>query len=250
MGLNLIEHPGLEHDRTLVSDPRSKDINLGVIHYGANKSFGSLVRYMEGVDKDRDVSASYHGIVGDGQSVILLDPLQARAWHAGKSSISIGGKLHTSVNFNSIGVCVSNSGYTKEKTDRNIVPAPLPSTGDIVWWEPYYDYDIVQLAYLCHHFEGRIGRELPWVGHQDVSRGRKFDPGPLFPWERFYDVLHDIRAGRFVDTYDEPDGQVNPILGHLIDAKQGAKALNSRGGAILHTKIEDALAWGIYMETI
>lgn len=257
-GVNLIAHPGLDNDRTSVTDPRVKDINLGVIHYGVNDSFGALVRYMEGVDKNPDVSASYHGIVGDGHYVELLDPKKYRAWHAGRSSLNIDGRDWTSVNMNSIGICMSNKGFTEQKSEKCTVPAPLPGTGTVVWWEPYSEEDIIQLVYVCNHYEKNVvGKEIPWVGHSTVSPGRKSDPGPMFPWAEFYSMLHLVRGGVMIDRAPELEDtpvatmpQMQAILGDLNTARAQADRLVSRNGRILLGKIEDALAWGVYMETM
>lgn len=229
----------LEGDRWEVGkDSRAKSVILGVIHYdGATTTSGGL-SYLKSVSKNPEVSASYNAYVGDGQSYMLLDPTKYRSWHAGRSSITIEGREHKNVNGYSVGVAVRNKGYKTKRTDLCTVRAPLPGTGDMVWWEPYNDEDIIELASLCLKIERKIGRKIPWVGHQDVSRHRKFDPGPLFPWGLFYQTMGGAKP-----SVEETSHVA--ALKYLESAEKEVTG-NDAASSIIRSKIEDAKAWVVY----
>lgn len=240
----------LDEDRWVVGDdPRCGDIELGVIHYTAGASILGDVRYLEKVDKDHNISASYHAIVGDGKAIELLQVEHYRAWHAGRSSWP----NISNVNGSSIGIAISNRGHSKTQTADHTVRAPMPVTGEPMWWEPYAPSDIVILANVCYYYEELLNKELTWVGHQDVSPARKQDPGPLFPWEKFHQRMTDLRSGKASieeegDAEPEPVLEIDEVIRDLSEAKDSASiSFPTRDGRVLTERIEIALAWAVYM---
>jgi len=236
----------LAHDRMPYSDPRFSSVVVGIIHYTGGKTMASDLRYLRQVDKDPNLSASYNALVGNGQAVELLNPKKFRAWHAGKSSIKHGGGMLTGLNAHSVGVAVSNAGWQDKQSPVHSVQAPMPGTTDLKWWQPYEDEDIVKLCDVCFHYEKELKTVLPWVGHQDVSPLRKFDPGPLFPWGSFHRRMLVLRRGllpvedNLVTVIDD----LSEVYTTVKDTQVG------RMGMELGRKVESALAYSVFMSQV
>ncbi|RLB05765.1 MAG: 1,6-anhydro-N-acetylmuramyl-L-alanine amidase AmpD [Deltaproteobacteria bacterium] len=112
----------------------------------------------------RDLRVSAHYFIDRGGEVIeLVDPDQM-AWHAGESSF----EGRQGCNLFSIGI-------------------ELEGTPD----QPFTERQYRSLMELCLVLMKRYPLISPEriVRHSDIAPGRKKDPGPLFPWERFKDEL-------------------------------------------------------------
>jgi N-acetyl-anhydromuramyl-L-alanine amidase AmpD len=223
------------------SSPKSKPIEIGVIHYTGGKSVSGDLNYLKSVDKNPDKSASYHWLVGSGRAIELVPVTAGRSWHAGVSSISIDGIIRKNINNRSVGVAVTNAGWSRTESDRYCVQAPLPGTADLAWWEPYSYEDIDRLVEVCSFIEKTIETTLPWVGHQDVSPGRKQDPGPLFPWDVFHKKMELTRSGLPFGTR-----ATDSTIAHIRKAIADNARKNSRASSRLADKLEDALAFALY----
>lgn len=128
--------------------------SLVVIHYTSNDKAAHSLNTL--TSPERRVSAHYL-IARDG-TLFQLVPENKRAWHAGQSYWA----GLTDVNSASIGIELDNTGQ-----------------------EPYDDAQIQTLELLLQDL--RVRYRIPaanFVGHSDVSPGRKIDPGPYFPWQR------------------------------------------------------------------
>ena len=227
----------LTHDFWPQSDSRFKSIAAGVIHYTGGRSVQGDLNYLDSLDKDHSKSASYNFLLGEGRDIQLVDFETGRAWHAGKSQLNMGKHTLLSLNPSSIGIAVSNPGWTRTPSEECYIPAPLPGTGDIVYWAPYNRVDISNLIKLVVKIHSAIGRSIPWVGHSDVSPMRKQDPGPLFPWSEF----HEGVSGHM----GKPEA--HSALDYLEKARVTARSESvTSDGIRLVKKIEDAIAWSVY----
>jgi AmpD protein len=170
------------------SRPDVADIDLLVIHnislpagqFG-NGNIGDLFCNRLDADADpsfadlRGVRVSAHFVIGRDGSLTQFVPTGERAWHAGASSF----EGRTRCNDFSIGI-------EMEGTDN------LPFT------DRQYDV-LIGLTVALQH-----AHPLTAVtGHQHIAPGRKTDPGPLFDWERYRQLLaadaslSGVRALRF-----------------------------------------------------
>lgn len=125
----------------------------GLIHYDASPNETSAIEWM--VSPKSEVSAHLH-ITRTGK-VTQLVYFNYTAWHAGKSYW----KGINGLNSHSIGIELQNSGkqeYTQVQMDTLIA--------------------------VCKALNSSYPIE-EWIGHSDVSVGRKIDPGPQFPWTSF-----------------------------------------------------------------
>jgi N-acetylmuramoyl-L-alanine amidase len=182
-----------------------------IIHYTANGSLAGTIKHFQ----KSDSSASAHLIIGhDGEIVQMVD-FNRKAWHVGKSQ---WGNLWA-LNEQSIGIELVNWGpltpsgnkllpWTRQESDAvdgvYAVQRPRPFDGKMMWWETYTDEQLE----VCFNLAREVVREytlLDVLGHEDVSPGRKFDPGPAFP-------LRALRAFCYSEmTFDEMRETWEPI---------------------------------------
>lgn len=110
---------------------------------------------------------SAHLLIRRDGSIRQYVPFNRRAWHAGVSNyrdrdrcndFSIGIELEGSVNH-----AYTDNQYRKLTEVVKVLLTNYPA----------------------------LSREHI-VGHSDIAPGRKFDPGPLFDWERFYGLLNNL----------------------------------------------------------
>ena len=160
-----------------------------------------LMHYTAGITLDGAVSwflnpaaqASSHVVIGRDGAIVQMVAFNKKAWHAGESAWD---KLHA-MNQYAIGIELVNAGKLRKRGDgkwenwaRNVIPdsdvtvATHANETIATGWHEYTEAQInaaIQLASLLHasyHFTDVLG-------HEDVSPGRKTDPGPLFPMNSF-----------------------------------------------------------------
>lgn len=146
---------------------------------GAIRSFEFLIVHddegasMEGTSSwilNPKSNVSYHILVGKKGEVRQYAKFDRRVWHAGKSSW----KGFSDLNWYSIGVCLQNRGG-----------------------EDYTDIQISSYIEVCKAIVKAYGiKDTP--GHKEVSPGRKFDPNPKFPWERFRKEVFGTQDGKSI----------------------------------------------------
>lgn len=189
-------------------------IHYTVISYSATvKSFGPA-----GSKK-----ASAHLVISRGGEVTQMVAFNRRAWHAGESFWNGLSDLNT----HSVGIELENHGYLHQQGDGKF----LSDNHELVdpshavqarhknpksnarYWERYPPAQLDACEGICDALVKQYGiQEI--LGHDDVSPGRKSDPGPAFPMERIRSVF-----GRA----DEPAGQGQRLV-VTVDS------LNVRGG--------------------
>lgn len=176
----------LHVDRSLQSPNQDATQKILVLHYTAAPTAKALELL---TDPARSVSAHY--VVPDSASpsarhysIYQLVSEHRRAWHAGVSHWQ-GYRL---INSASIGIEIVNLGFPADQEQRPLMRRD---------WFPYADDQIRAVGQLAKEIVDRYGIEpTRVVGHSDVAPGRKFDPGPRFPWERLY---RDYGVGAWYD---------------------------------------------------
>lgn len=165
--------------------------------------------------------ASAHVVVGRGGDMRQIVPFDRKAWHAGRSVW----RGRANVNDFSIGIEVDNWGrlsrtasgdvvsYTGTKVDpAKVVELTHKNETAPAWWEVYPEPQMTALVELTRLLLQTYPTITEIVGHDDVAPGRKSDPGPAFPMERFRSLV----SGRGDQA--------------LIRRTVNASALNVRGG--------------------
>ncbi len=161
-----------------------------VMHYTAGRSAQESISWFQ----NPHASASAHLVVGRDGGVTQMVPFNRIAWHAGRSRwLGLEG-----MNRFSIGIEMDNAGLLTPSGDRFRA-----------WFGDFYKADDVLLA---AHKNDASARMLAWhrftpeqievavqiaalltshynlkdvLGHEDISPGRKTDPGPAFPMASF-----------------------------------------------------------------
>lgn len=159
---------------------------LLVIHYTVTRTEREVVRFFS-MPK---ASASAHLVIGQDGHITQMVPFDRTAAHAGKS---LWGGVESCNRF-SIGFELVNMGPLTRGTDgvlRDWYKRPMPVNTPTIeavapggtLWEAYpeaqYQATLAAAKAVCAKYG------IPEiVGHSDISRGRKIDPGPAFPMAR------------------------------------------------------------------
>ncbi|KMQ52870.1 N-acetylmuramoyl-L-alanine amidase [Chitinispirillum alkaliphilum] len=152
-----------------------------------------IIHYISAVERDEkrkfelapileilcDYGVSSHFLIDREGKVYQLVPVENKAWHCG-ASIMPPPDRRKGVNEFSVGVeliATHHSGFT--------------------------DMQYRSLAILCKYLQAQCGKELNYLGHSDIAgekavemglrEDKKPDPGPLFNWHKFMQLLDIVR---------------------------------------------------------
>jgi N-acetyl-anhydromuramyl-L-alanine amidase AmpD len=141
---------------------------------------------------ENKVSAHYVIPRGDyegSDAVIRLAAHEEITYHAGASQWTVNGTRRTSINRYSIGIELEGDGNLVEYTDTQ--------------------YSRLAEIIKSLMFEYGI-REENIVGHEDVSPGRKVDPGKFFDWKRVRQSITDcVPTQEVPETVPDEDFHMN-----------------------------------------
>lgn len=142
----------------------------------------------------RQAKASAHVVIGRDGTVRQVVPFDTKAWHAG---VSIW-RGRPNCNDYAIGIELDNwgplvraaDGKVRSYTGAAVDPARAASlrhkhAQHDAWWELYPDAQLDSAAQVVRAILAAYPSIGEIVGHDDVSPGRKIDPGPAFPMARF-----------------------------------------------------------------
>lgn len=164
-----------------------------VIHFTNGYSAGSSYNwFMNPASK-----ASAHMIVERNGNIFECVSTKNRAWHAGQSSFFGRSNCNNSM----LGIEVANLGPLTVSNNKIIDTYGKPFNGKwvqttsknnkgAVAWEEYPQEQVIVVAGICNEWIQQF--DLPAcaiVGHENVSYKRKFDPGPAWNWNAFYNLL-------------------------------------------------------------
>ncbi|MFQ5652148.1 MAG: N-acetylmuramoyl-L-alanine amidase [bacterium] len=198
-----------------------------VIHYTAGRDAKSAVRTLT----SPNVKASAHLVVGRDGSVTQLVPFNVVAWHAGKSAY--GGR--TGFNQYSIGIEIDNAGLLSRQGDtytawfgrvyqqKEVLRAVHRNETLPQYWHRYTEEQITLVEEICDLLINAYNIKMI-LGHEEISPGRKIDPGPAFPLDKLRQkLLHGHRHE------DEGEAIPFPVPGVIKAGK-----LNIRSGPTVH----------------
>lgn len=195
-----------------------------VIHFTAGRDAASAIKTLT----DPAVKASAHLVVGRDGSVTQLVPFNEIAWHAGKSAW----EGRTGLNDFSLGIEIDNAGrmdkqgerffswFGREYAPADVIQAVHRNESEPTFWHRYQEKDIETVRQLCALLIKTYPIKMI-VGHEEIAPGRKIDPGPAFPLDKFREKL--LSADR--DQAEAPDpAAVKPLASGIVTAS----ALNIR----------------------
>ena len=159
-----------------------------VIHYTGGQSAEAAIAWMT----DPKSKASAHLVVGRDGSVAQLVPFDRQAYHTGPSQW----KGISGIARYSLGIELDNPGplseiggrwkatFGKVYGNEQVLRASHKNGGSFTAWHTYTSVQIGVAVAVARAIirEYRIEEIL---GHDDISPGRKWDPGPAFPLEQF-----------------------------------------------------------------
>jgi N-acetylmuramoyl-L-alanine amidase len=157
-----------------------------VLHYTAGRSLESSVQSLS--TRKPQGNASAHIVLGRDGRIVQLAPFNVVTWHAGVSQWSgLNG-----LNNYAIGIEMDNAGLLHREGDRFVswfgktypadeaLLAEHRHGGGVQPWHGYAETQIARALELCELLVGHYGLQ-DVLGHEDIARGRKVDPGPAFP---------------------------------------------------------------------
>ncbi|MTI29850.1 N-acetylmuramoyl-L-alanine amidase [Xanthovirga aplysinae] len=173
--------------------------NSIIIHYTAGRTGDLSAKYL----CKNNVKASAHIVIDRSGHIYQLVPFSTISWHAGKSSY--GGR--SGFNNFSIGIEIDNAGilekvgnqykawFGKLYPESEVIQAIHRNESSPRYWHTYTEEQIQLTIDLCELLMDKYSSINNILGHEEISVGRKQDPGPAFP-------LDKIRASFFEDRED------------------------------------------------
>lgn len=160
-----------------------------VIHYTAGRDARESIDWLS----NRRAQASAHIVIDRDGEVTQLVPFDAVAWHAGQSSWE--GRV--GLNRCSIGIELDNPGRlirrngqwwhwtgSRRYDERDVLEATHRNESSPAGWHVYAPEQLESALAVASALVSEYGLK-DVVGHDDISPGRKSDPGPAFPMESF-----------------------------------------------------------------
>lgn len=179
-----------------------------VVHYTGTISDGASINAL--YSSKREVSA--HFVIKKDGTIVQLMPLNKIAWHAGVSQM--GNRKY--LNKYSLGIEIVNPGYLTPTSDGNFITAynnkvtsdkavlaRHPHERDERYWHKYDEAQIEAVNHLCLELRDLFQVMRYIVGHDEISPGRKQDPGPLFPIKKLRDLV--LQQGKLEEEVTMPD---------------------------------------------
>jgi len=162
-----IEHPEYWVNNDYPSQSVNQRVRFLVLHYTAVDDAESLRLLTQGNASAHYLVPSIPKIKAGKPVVLQLVPESLRAWHAGASQWN----GRTNLNDSSIGIEIVNLGFSESVQGKH--------------WYPFNEAQIQLLIPLIKDIAQRYQISPDnIVGHSDIAPQRKYDPGPLFPWQR------------------------------------------------------------------
>ena len=199
-----------------------------VIHYTAGSSLSSAVNTF----KDPSVEASAHVVIDLDGSITQLIPFDRVAWHAGESSWFD----RTDLNKFSIGIEIVNAGrltrtgavyrswFGKKYEEDEVICATHRNEQHESWWHVFSEKQIEAVYDLCHELM-KSYKIKHILGHEEISPGRKSDPGPAFPLDKLRDrLLHSNRKYQGVEDQKHRHGVVTASM---LNIRSGPSVSNA-----------------------
>ena len=152
---------------------KSSDIKFIIFHYTGMKNENNAISRLTRPNS----KVSSHYFIKKSGEIITLVPNSYTAWHAGISYW----RNNKSLNKNSIGIEISNSGHQYKYT--NFKKAQVLS--------------IIKLSkFLIRKYKIK---PYNFLGHSDIAPDRKIDPGEKFPWK----YLSKLKIGCWHNLNDQ-----------------------------------------------
>ena len=174
------------------------------MHYTAGTSAKGSVEWLS----NPAARASAHLVIGRDGEVVQLVAFNKKAWHAGRSEWD----GRRGVNEFSIGIELDNAGRLEggegrwsswqgvRTDDEDVTVRPHAFDGAISTWHTYSTEQLMAAASIASLLVNKY-RLRDVVGHENISPGRKSDPGPAFPLASFRSAVMG-RVDEQIDLFE------------------------------------------------
>jgi N-acetylmuramoyl-L-alanine amidase len=214
-----------------------------IIHYTAGSSASSSAAWL----RRSEVKASAHIVIGRDGSVHQIVPFNIQSWHAGVSAY--GGR--SGYNKFSIGIELDNAGFLTKTGNvflasfgrtysaDEVLKAKHQHEGKERYWHTYTEAQIDSCREICELLIDQYKiKEI--LGHDEIAPGRKQDPGPAFPMNRFRNNLLELANVQAMETRQDTEEPRMEIAGRVVVSSLNIRS-HSSGDA---TKIAQPLKNG------
>jgi len=196
-----------------------------VIHYTAGPSASSAMNTF----KDPSVKVSVHVLIDEDGNLTQLIPFNKVAWHAGKSAWLDRNRL----NPYSIGIEIVNAGrlekcgdtwrswFGKCYPENRVIRATHRNETTESWWHVYTEEQITATFELCKELAKTY--DIRYIlGHEEISPGRKCDPGPAFPLDKIRERL--LHGNRSDDEQELQEFDTGTVTASALNIRSGPSA--------------------------
>ncbi len=187
---NLLQGKNIVFQQTPNTSGEFKKGNLDtiVIHYTAGSNAQSSINSLT----NKSVKASAHIVIGRDGKIYQLAPFNFITWHAGESQH----QNRKGLNNYSIGIELDNAGlleksgnlytswFKKSYPQEEVFFGVHQNESIPRYWHNYTQEQIEACYNLCELLVKQYGIKFI-LGHEEISPGRKIDPGPAFPLDQF-----------------------------------------------------------------
>jgi N-acetylmuramoyl-L-alanine amidase len=158
-----------------------------ILHYTAGGTPESAISTF----KNPLSKTSSHLVIGRNGSITQMVPFNKIAWHAGESQY----EGRTGFNKYSIGIEIDNAGLLEKRGDKyvswfgraypedEVVFAVHRNEFTSRYWHEYTEDQIKVVEDICLLLIEKFSMKYI-LGHEEISPGRKTDPGPAFPLDK------------------------------------------------------------------
>ena len=215
-----------------------------IIHFTAGSSAESSVNAL----CNPKTKASAHLVVGRDGSITQTIPFNTIAWHAGNSSY----KERIGFNKYSIGIEIDNAGrltkagneyiawFGRTYPETEVIEGIHRNESKSSYWHRYTEKQISAVYDLCDELVDTY-RISSILGHEEISPGRKADPGPAFPLDKLRD--------RLLNCSRAEEGAKELLIGRIGLVTAPKLNIRSKPGAISPT-VTQPLTKGTKVEII
>jgi N-acetylmuramoyl-L-alanine amidase len=216
-----------------------------VMHYTAGSSAKESINWMA----NPQAKASAHIVIARDGRLTQMVPFNRVAWHAGKS----GWQGVNGLNRHSIGIELDNAGRLTRKgsawtaafggrfPESQVLEATHKNETQPSGWQTYTKAQLDAAREVATLIVQAYGLK-DVIGHDDISPGRKADPGPAFPMAEFrarvlagVDPQQPARPEEKPATVEAPAATAISLAFFAVTASR----LNIRGGpGTSHPKVD------------
>jgi len=171
---------------------KAGEMDTIIIHYTGGSSAQSSVDSL----CNPTSKASAHLVIGMDGSVHQLVPFDTIAWHAGTSQYN----GRTGFNRYSIGIELDNPGrltktegsyiswFGRKYDAANVIKGIHRNETTESYWHAFTEIQLLKTEEICRLLMAEYNIKHI-LGHEEISPGRKSDPGPAFPLDLFRNKL-------------------------------------------------------------